>query len=512
MKHLRFFLSSPGDVADERTFAQQVIEQDLPKDPLLRGKITCEVISYDDRVAPVAMVATQSPQEAVDRNLPSPAQCDVVIVILWSRLGSTLTGDRYRKADGSLYESGTEWEFEQAVTANPLPHVLAYRRTSPPPIVAGTEGSAEKYQQLMKLDTFLSRFGKKDGVYQYGINNYESPQQFRDRLTTDLRAYIQQQLDQDRAADAPRPTHDPPYPALASALAAGEMIPFIGRGLLASRRVPVQVADTSAPTYLPSSLELSNLLADEAGLSRDGHQAHLTEVASYYEAKETRVMLRERLRRIFGSQAIARAAMPPLYTVLATLERPLLIITTNFDTLLERAFLAGGRHYDLVVYPADRKDLANAVLWWPHGEPAPRTPAPNELDVDLNTTTVIFKMHGTIQADTDRWDGAVITESDYVDFLSRVGGKSGIPSVLSAYLRDRSVLFLGFSLNDWASRTAVRRLKWRSADEDEEIPSWAVADHFAPIEMLLWAKRSVHAIEMDLDDFARGLGAHLKQP
>jgi hypothetical protein len=204
--------------------------------------------------------------------------------------------------------------------------------------------------------------------------------------------------------------------------------------------------------------------------------------------------------------------MPPLYTVLATLDRPLLIITTNFDTLLERAFLAAGRRYDLVVYPADRKDLANAVLWWPHGEPAPRTPAPNELDVDLKSTTVIFKMHGTIQADTDRWDGTVITESDYVDFLSRVGGKSAIPSVLSAHLRDRSVLFLGFSLNDWASRTAVRRLKWRSADEDEEIPSWAVADHFTPTELLLWAKRSVHAIEMDLDDFARGLGTHLKQP
>lgn len=129
MKHLRFFLSSPGDVADERTFAQQVIEQDLPKDPLLRGKITCEVVRHDDHVAPVAMVATPSPQEAVDRNLPSPAQCNVVIVILWSRLGSTLTGDRYRKSDGSLYESGTEWEFEQAVTAKPLPHVLVYHRS-----------------------------------------------------------------------------------------------------------------------------------------------------------------------------------------------------------------------------------------------------------------------------------------------------------------------------------------------------------------------------------------------
>ena len=63
--HLRFFLSSPGDVADERIFAQQVIEQELPKDPLLRGEITCEAIRWDDPAAPVSMPASLTPQEAL---------------------------------------------------------------------------------------------------------------------------------------------------------------------------------------------------------------------------------------------------------------------------------------------------------------------------------------------------------------------------------------------------------------------------------------------------------------
>ena len=48
--HLRIFVSSPGDVADERAFAQQVIEQELPKDPLLRGQITCEAMRWDERL------------------------------------------------------------------------------------------------------------------------------------------------------------------------------------------------------------------------------------------------------------------------------------------------------------------------------------------------------------------------------------------------------------------------------------------------------------------------------
>lgn len=49
---LRFFLSSPGDVADERTFAQQVIEQELPKDPFMRGRVGCEAVRWDDPAAP----------------------------------------------------------------------------------------------------------------------------------------------------------------------------------------------------------------------------------------------------------------------------------------------------------------------------------------------------------------------------------------------------------------------------------------------------------------------------
>ncbi|NTU49094.1 MAG: SIR2 family protein, partial [Syntrophobacteraceae bacterium] len=59
--HLRFFVSSPGDVADERTFAQQVIEDELPKDLFLRGQITCEAMRWDDPNAPVSMPATLTP-------------------------------------------------------------------------------------------------------------------------------------------------------------------------------------------------------------------------------------------------------------------------------------------------------------------------------------------------------------------------------------------------------------------------------------------------------------------
>src|SRR5512143_79083 len=129
MIHLRFFLSSPGDVTDERTFAQQVIEQELPKDPLLRGQVTCEAVRWDDPNAPVAMPATLTPQKALELGLTKPSECDAVIVILWSRMGTPLP-ESMRKPDGSPYLSGTEWEYEDAVNARPPPLVLVYRRTT----------------------------------------------------------------------------------------------------------------------------------------------------------------------------------------------------------------------------------------------------------------------------------------------------------------------------------------------------------------------------------------------
>lgn len=124
--NLRIFISSPGDVADERTFAQQVIEQELPKDPFLRGKVTLDVVRWDDPNAPATMEATVTPQEAVNRALPKPSQCHLVIVILWSRMGTPLPDD-YHKPDGTPYDSGTEWEFLDALQGKPAPVVLVYR-------------------------------------------------------------------------------------------------------------------------------------------------------------------------------------------------------------------------------------------------------------------------------------------------------------------------------------------------------------------------------------------------
>jgi hypothetical protein len=107
-RHFRVFLSSPGDVSEERVHARKVIKEELPSDPFLRSRATLEIVSWDDPSSPTPMLASLTPQEAIDRGLPKPSECDFVVVILWGRFGTPLP-DSTRKPNGERYLSGTEW-------------------------------------------------------------------------------------------------------------------------------------------------------------------------------------------------------------------------------------------------------------------------------------------------------------------------------------------------------------------------------------------------------------------
>ncbi len=86
------------------------------------------IVSWDDPAAPAPILADRTPQKSVSRARRRPSECDIVVVVLWTRLGTPLP-DEHRKADGGTYGSGTEWEYEDALRATPRPDILVYRRT-----------------------------------------------------------------------------------------------------------------------------------------------------------------------------------------------------------------------------------------------------------------------------------------------------------------------------------------------------------------------------------------------
>jgi hypothetical protein len=75
--------------------------------------------------------ATGSFQEGIDEQVRLD-EIDLVVFILWSRLGTPLGG---KYAAEGRNPTGTEWEFEQALAVHrqrKSPDLLVYRRTSEP--------------------------------------------------------------------------------------------------------------------------------------------------------------------------------------------------------------------------------------------------------------------------------------------------------------------------------------------------------------------------------------------
>jgi hypothetical protein len=119
--------------------------------------------------------------------------------------------------------------------------------------------------------------------------------------------------------------------------------------------------------------------------------------------------LRKALHEVFHNSC------PPttLHTFLAReIDVPLLIITTNYDDLIEQALNEEGKEYDLVIHTIE-SEYTNKLLVWPHGEKEPTRVSPKGLDIDLKQRTVVYKMHGAVDRRESTRDQYVITEDHY---------------------------------------------------------------------------------------------------
>jgi hypothetical protein len=105
LHQFRIFLASPGDVPLERKLAREAITH-ISSERRFRNRIDIEIIAWDQPGATVAMEAGLTPQDAIAQGLPKPEDCDLAVIILWSRIGTQLPADFELKVDGSPYLSG----------------------------------------------------------------------------------------------------------------------------------------------------------------------------------------------------------------------------------------------------------------------------------------------------------------------------------------------------------------------------------------------------------------------
>ena len=164
---VRIFLSSPGDVAEERALARQLIDAELPKLPSLRGRLALpRLIAWDDPAAQIPTLATETPRELVNAARPRPATCDIVVVILWSRMGTPLPNQCRMSRAGSPTcpaRNGSTWTRSTQPTSR-KPDVLVYRRTEKPKgRDRTTPTSTRSGRNFGLVQSFFARFRNADG-------------------------------------------------------------------------------------------------------------------------------------------------------------------------------------------------------------------------------------------------------------------------------------------------------------------------------------------------------------
>jgi hypothetical protein len=237
----RIFLASPGDVPLERKLAREAITH-ISSERRFRGRINIEIIAWDQPGAAVAMEAGLTPQEAIAQGLPKPEDCDLAVIILWSRIGTQLPSDFELKQDGSPYLSGTEWEYLNALKGfriNRKPAVWVYRRNGAPKLDLDDPNFESIREQWNRVKQFFAAFTNPDGTLAGGINSYEAPDDFRQQFEQHLRDRLDKLLETLPATNAsqtaeksiatlPRWT-DSPYPGL-EAFTPEQAPIYFGRG------------------------------------------------------------------------------------------------------------------------------------------------------------------------------------------------------------------------------------------------------------------------------------------
>jgi hypothetical protein len=168
-KPLRIFISSPGDVIPERRRAQLVI-----------GKLAKNYARYFTIQPLLWEVEPMLASGHFQDQITPPSETDIVILIVWSRLGTPLpdkTGTRaYHGLDGRVPVTGTEWEFEDAIAAHRargVPDLLAYRKQADPTVsLKDRTAKARAEEQWDKLDRFWGRWFVDGGEFRAAFGEF----------------------------------------------------------------------------------------------------------------------------------------------------------------------------------------------------------------------------------------------------------------------------------------------------------------------------------------------------
>lgn len=275
-----------------------------------------------------------------------------------------------------------------------------------------------------------------------------------------------------------------------NAIKSGKCLAFLGAGACTAFRKP----NGEDVPGLPTGKQLAQWLAQKCEY-KNGTPDDLAKVAEHF--LYTQNGDREPLEKAVKEKIQIRCLPRPIHTVISQLSQIEVIITSNYDTLLERELGDYGRR------------LTKHV----HNPQNPRTghyngPRRRFLEKEI----VLHKMHGSI----DEPGSMVITESDYIRYLALLHDEDrGMPDFFRKTIIPESILvFLGYSLQDWNFRVIWEGMLSKQASVGTVKDAYALfkIPSSSPSSSLIhyWSKRNIEIIDCDLTDFSIKLAQHFK--
>ena len=149
MRIVRIFVSSPSDVEPERKRVDRVVAR---LNGAFVGQVRFETVRWETQF--------YGAHATFQAQIPEAAQCDIVVAILWSRLGSELPPGFPTMPNGEPYPSGTAYEVLTAIRAretHELPDVYLFRKTAPPMLAIDNDAELERARNPMAAPARLLR-------------------------------------------------------------------------------------------------------------------------------------------------------------------------------------------------------------------------------------------------------------------------------------------------------------------------------------------------------------------
>ena len=301
------------------------------------------------------------------------------------------------------------------------------------------------------------------------------------------------------------------YDMVVKSIARGGVVPFLGVDAVQCGRP--DDTDWRQGEYLPNAEELAAYVVEQFALPR-GKAGDLVRNAQLAMISTNAARLYSVLHSVFESKgqptSLHRllASIPAVLQAKGYAQRYQLIVTTNFDDMLERAYEEAGVPYDVVSYEAEGEQRGKFWHWKSNGE-VTLIELPNQYQAfSLEQRAVILKVHGAfIRTDPNR-DSYVITEDHFLDYLTRTDLSSLVPVELAKILRKSHFLFLGSRLPEWNLRVIFHRI-WR--EQRLTYHSWAIPLKVNEANQQFWLNRNVDTLKANLSDYVEQLKERLKQ-